>query len=169
MHQWFIIQKCQKYLYNLQRQRIYNKDKHDWMIGDACPLFTNAGNRWQVFFKSVKMVLDMSLQYWLYLNKPMTDFFHIRTTRHSFFLQAVYGQSLYFALSHLSHSDHYCSWRSSAVSAKKDRIIWISKWCCGLQPRPASNVDTFLILQFSENKFTIIIEEIWWPHTTLSI
>ena len=52
------------------------KDKHD-----VFSFVTNAGNRWQVFFKSVKMVLDMSLQYWLYLQRLMTDFSHIADIR----------------------------------------------------------------------------------------
>ena len=38
---------------------------------------TVATHHRSVSFKSVKMVLEMSLHYWLYLKKPMTDFFHI--------------------------------------------------------------------------------------------
>ena len=63
-HQWFIIEKCQRYLYHLQRQRILIKDKHD-----ACPLLRMLATD-DMRFSSLELV-KMVLGY-----KPMTDFFH---------------------------------------------------------------------------------------------
>ena len=44
-------------------------------------LVHDAGNRRHVFFKSVKMVLEMSLHYLLYFKKPVFDFCHITHIR----------------------------------------------------------------------------------------